>query len=837
MKLHLPKVLFAAVVAAVCCVQQAYAETALQKNGENITVEIDGTTYNVEGFTGTPQNMNPNSAGLSDGAILGFQTTGGYFLKGGFTYNGDIYISKGSADANTKTGLVLNNGWGGNVYTFTGDVYGDGDIYKYADPNGGVTIKFSGSDMSQYTGNIETSGANATNKLIFENTSTGTGSITSNGELTMSDVTIKNSSITTTNGALVISGNTSIVSTEGVVETTTINAKTLKLSTTINTDSGKVLLSGGANNSNQIIISAADILDGKFSGSVGIATSGNGTGANHVDGNGHLRVDNLLLFSTESNVSFDGKLDYTVAGLTFNDRDHKDIDATLTTAYIVNKDAAYSEETMTTSCKFIALNGATLTLNDSLPSHVTEIYAREAGSAINISGKTTVLNQSVMNVKDGASVKITGDGQYVVNTKAIAGGVSLGDDTEWTGTVVYGYRADGSANLSTELAALVNENSSLVLSGAKGYFSTKVNDNALAGRTLELKDNGNTAALEICNGSSKESYDDSELGTAIIYADLEGEGTITYTFAGSGYSKLDIKGDLAGWNGKFDYKKGHNLQLTLSDKAKEVNAHITKSDANGKLDLVVNNAGETTTFGNTVEVTTMTTTANSSVKLAKGGDVTTGSFSLGEGGTLTLAGGTLTVTDSITLSTVTVDFSQYFDASKLVDKTYSTTLVTAGGITGWAGDLAGTYTADGTEYTTSVDLLNGNSIVLTFKGPDDVVDPSNMPLTVDSLSLSGTVLTLNIDKDLRAMTGDIDLTLSDAALATLAGLPAVEVSLLLQGTAGTIDSLSYDAAISFYGSYVGEGNGMYKVEYIPEPATATLSLLALAGLAARRRRK
>jgi hypothetical protein len=45
------------------------------------------------------------------------------------------------------------------------------------------------------------------------------------------------------------------------------------------------------------------------------------------------------------------------------------------------------------------------------------------------------------------------------------------------------------------------------------------------------------------------------------------------------------------------------------------------------------------------------------------------------------------------------------------------------------------------------------------------------------------------------------------------------------------------------GAYVGEKNeageatGMYRVEYIPEPTTATLSLLALCGLAARRRRR
>ena len=43
-------------------------------------------------------------------------------------------------------------------------------------------------------------------------------------------------------------------------------------------------------------------------------------------------------------------------------------------------------------------------------------------------------------------------------------------------------------------------------------------------------------------------------------------------------------------------------------------------------------------------------------------------------------------------------------------------------------------------------------------------------------------------------------------------------------------------ASSNYGTYVGLTGATVRTEYIPEPATATLSLLALCGLAARRRR-
>ena len=64
------------------------------------------------------------------------------------------------------------------------------------------------------------------------------------------------------------------------------------------------------------------------------------------------------------------------------------------------------------------------------------------------------------------------------------------------------------------------------------------------------------------------------------------------------------------------------------------------------------------------------------------------------------------------------------------------------------------------------------------------------------------------------------------------------VSLTLTDAKGAVYSTIGDQAVSVSiggGAYVGEGAGMYRVEYIPEPTTATLSLLALCGLAARRR--
>ena len=51
-----------------------------------------------------------------------------------------------------------------------------------------------------------------------------------------------------------------------------------------------------------------------------------------------------------------------------------------------------------------------------------------------------------------------------------------------------------------------------------------------------------------------------------------------------------------------------------------------------------------------------------------------------------------------------------------------------------------------------------------------------------------------------------------------------------------IGFLGNDGESVYWGENVGTGSWQYNANYIPEPATATLSLLALAGLAARRRR-
>ena len=238
MKLHLPKFLFTAVIAAFCCMHIASAAT--EKKEYTIGDEGESqTTYNVTAFVDGSTNMNPAGTGLIEGTtMLGFELTAGstnHFAQGDFTYSGDIFIKGSETTEGPITGMVINQGWGGNVYTFAGDVYGDGYIYKTGAPDGGVTLKFTG-DMSNYTGAILIEGAGGNNKLIFDGAKTGTGTISSNGAISMTDTVINTRSISTTN-TLSIAGTTSITS------ALTLGVSTLQLGSTINTDSDTAALS------------------------------------------------------------------------------------------------------------------------------------------------------------------------------------------------------------------------------------------------------------------------------------------------------------------------------------------------------------------------------------------------------------------------------------------------------------------------------------------------------------------------------------------------------------------------------------------------------------------
>ncbi len=130
--------------------------------------------------------------------------------------------------------------------------------------------------------------------------------------------------------------------------------------------------------------------------------------------------------------------------------------------------------------------------------------------------------------------------------------------------------------------------------------------------------------------------------------------------------------------------------------------------------------------------------------------------------------------------------------------------------------------------------LTLDNVVLT----DSTLTANNLTLVQRDVDASQT---LSIDT-VASISGDLTLNVYLADIASL----GVDFSFSADGITGLIDS---NLAINFYDSLTNEiyatgtdftlNSGVYtsSVEFIPEPSTATLSLLALAGLLARRRRK
>ena len=153
MKLHLPKALFAAVMAA-CVVPSTWA---------TITTDEAAKTYTVSG-TGPSNKSDDNAINPPTGAdyTLIFQienstnTGDRNFFNANFTANGSVQIGDIGTTADDTKGMVITNGnsGAGSDVVFTGKVTGSGILERTGNPSANSNnITFSG-DVTEYIGNI-----------------------------------------------------------------------------------------------------------------------------------------------------------------------------------------------------------------------------------------------------------------------------------------------------------------------------------------------------------------------------------------------------------------------------------------------------------------------------------------------------------------------------------------------------------------------------------------------------------------------------------------------------------------------------------------------------------
>ena len=826
MKLHLPKVLFTAVVAAVCCVQQAMA-TEYYINGS--TGKFHESTFQTEDGK-TPIDKGDAAAANNDangGNWRVFSTVTN--ITGASVGDHTLILHEGSGTGDLE--VQYNDFAAGAIKVLEGTTITGIDAASSADR----TFYIGGNSADGYTSVFEENFTIAPT-LAINLSGKQTWNISEGVKVTLksvagSDTTkYKNFKVNIAEGANVtFSGGTL------AVQGTMNNQGTLTFGNTMEITSFEGLILN-------------DTLGVTYEGDNGDTVNGYRTISNAhyylVQNNGNGTTSgtvtaNLVTGSTSTALTVVSD----ASGISVASDQSL---AKSTDWYYVNSTVNYGGEDGVNDAPGFALNGGTLNLNSSLDSTVVtnEIKATTGTTSTLNLANGVVLNRDDIALEANSIVNLKGTGTVLVQGKSLNGSSSLGLGTGegWNGVVEL-------KDCTAAGYGFNNYGSKLRLNGVTGWFKQHTQTSTL---------------LEIAEGGWK--ITDSSNSTNKLNGKVSGTGDITYAspLAGSSHSyNLEFYGDTSEWSGNItinDYDTDINTEGMQAKPDQSIvrlkfyggsafdadgNSTITSNRSNGTVEVNVGKSGTTTqmnaavkkagdaavnviaehntVFNKSLDVTSLQVRAGATATLKA--ESTTGSVTVASTGALMFDGGTLNVTGSLTL-----DASAIKIAESLTKDAATKTLITVSGegstlnVNGsWTGS---TYIIGGQRYTTS---LNNTGSVLQLEF-DQVL---TLNLEVATAQLANGVLTLNVNEDLTGITG-VDLTLSDAALAVIDGqFGTVELDLV--GLNDTGDSVT---SISFYnGAYVGEGNGTYRVEYIPEPATATLSLLALAGLAARRRRR
>lgn len=571
-----------------------------------------------------------------------------------------------------------------------------------------------------------------------------------------------------------------------------------------------------------------------------------------------LVIDNIIKSSSNAYIANDAAHGYysLADGIIIANR----AEGTSLTFYVDDTDMT-SYVSCTESGQYIYSDG-----ND----YTTSIYGitSEHTEAVEYNGSTGATKDATgILLENGTTVKLTTN-----QLSPLTDGIIINAGTDGKATVevankvsqTYESIKENVAVLSGSWVLGISGEGTIVTSnntGGTGFHSGKV---AISnGGTLELTnydalgyDGGETAEISIQNGTLALagrvtfSTDITMLGGAKI-------STATYKSGNSTASSNNVPmiqvhnnlvWDVSGKNNqveegvkiRFNKDLAINVQeggeLTVAATS-ENGGKFTKTGA-GTLAWTAasSRTGETHINGGTLKTSSETALGTGKVVIDNGGDLELASdlkvsnLEL-KNGTITFgSGSTLSVENAITLDANAIKLAKGISFGSAVDvQLIAATGITASNVETWTG---GSFDIGGKSYTTTLDN-RGTGLWIVFSAADEASS-----LTVDSASLNGTVLTLTINADLAGMSS-VDLVLSDSALKDIQGIVADNVSITLVDMNNVEYSTIGEAPInvSFYnGAYVGNGAGLYNVQYIPEPATATLSLLALAGLAARRRR-
>lgn len=404
------------------------------------------------------------------------------------------------------------------------------------------------------------------------------------------------------------------------------------------------------------------------------------------------------------------------------------------------------------------------------------------GGTLELKGKTNTIRGSMIDLKDGTLI--------THGTTTISDGFDASGGRKYTGRIVV---ADGVTTISGEAQWVSAENqNALSVKGGGELILKDVRIQALNGQDAEISGNGNAnidnnlSVLNISNAN-------------IIVDSQDANGTLSF---------------------KLDSSKLTNERSS----ALVYNGTATNSD------FVNASTGTTKVVKGTANVALAGSGAQAAGVNTQTADAITASSVSTVAGTATTFTGNVTVTGSLTAATMATnaDFISTGEVNGISPTSGRQVLFASDS----ASAIKSTFQSTGSGTTT---LTLGDGATLTLGGALAASDGGTFTLTL------GGKVTLDFTTEVKAAIADLSMgTTLDVLLATNVNF-GDDTSLQSGATASDYITLASDSGLALTDSsrLILNGNNLLLTGAVtvPEPATATLSLLALAALCARRRRK
>ncbi|MDO4818231.1 MAG: sialate O-acetylesterase [Akkermansia sp.] len=711
-----------------------------------------------------------------------------------------------------------------------------------------VTLSHAGNTLTSttVTGNTLTVGADM---LLGDVALTG-GNLAVNAEATVDSLTATQNAALTVAGRLKIAENGSVQVTDA----------TLNLAGSGIIDLSAMHLDG---NSYYVKVAGSGETSNGFSvtdGSVQFVTL-SGAGQVHADDSVQLLYKSSAgeLNETTGKVEFSGEPDY--ATFTINTGSES-------LAEIKNLSKAGGE---TVQLQHIELHGGS-TLNVDEETMNTSLLNPVSGGTrgiVNIAGNSVVTTDGT-----AKNISLTGSGVYALkdNSWNLPDSLATEGDDHWKGIVRV-------SNVTTKVSVTKQINGIMdttpegrveLMNVTAGYLG---DDSSASAKSATVK------AGIILTGSAND-------GTGTGFAITDGFSGNDQTFTGSVSGHGDLvekfnpsgtgiagnqgyifRGDISGWDGSFKFETSKGAKtVTYSGNAWQVASGISQTSTNSHtLDVhyAAQHDGGMQVTGNVERKAGVTNALNLHVdqNATFTGEVkNASSFTVAEDKTATLQGegkdrqlGNVTMEDNASLNIMNIA-----EAAKL----------SVGDVTIGAGATMGVYTGSDVSSLDEAALVIASGKTLTadngatLNANLEMASGSNLDVsgTGGMGLLMGSSVTINPGNNL-TVDGSTDV---DSYLRNYFGGDTHKLYTLFEGTAGDplelyigsqkvenditfTDWTKYDMdastiytnlqAQTYYLVYDGSNVGMVAIGLIPEPTTSTLSLLALAALAARRRRK